>query len=74
MIRVIIYIDNFADEAEDAAGNAGNMKQLYDTTRRLVGKFGKRERPVKGKPVFQSLSRIEKPFQRAAVKQMGRTC
>jgi len=42
------FIDNMAEEAESAA-NSGNMKQLYDTTRKLAGKYGKPERPVKDK-------------------------
>ena len=42
------YIDGLAAEAEQAA-YSGNMKQLYDTTKRLSGKFNKPERPVKDK-------------------------
>lgn len=42
------YIDGLAVEAEQAA-YSGNMKQLYDTTKRLSGKFSKPERPVKDK-------------------------
>ena len=42
------YIDRLAEEAEQAAGS-GNLKQLYDTTRKLSGKYSKSERPVKDK-------------------------
>ena len=37
-----------AQEAEEAAAS-GNMKQLYDITKKLTGKFGQTERPVKDK-------------------------
>ena len=42
------FIDSMAKEAEDAAAR-GNMKQLYDTTRKLAGKFKQAERPIKDK-------------------------
>ena len=42
------YIDSLAEEAEQAAGR-GNMKELYDTTRKLSGKYCHPERPVKDK-------------------------
>ena len=42
------YIDNLAEEAEDAARNE-NMKQLYDTTRKLSGKYSRPQRPVRDK-------------------------
>ncbi len=42
------YIEGLAAEAEQAA-YCGNMKQLYDTTKKLSGKFSKPERPVKDK-------------------------
>ena len=42
------YINSLAKEAEEAA-YSGNMKQLYDTTRKLSGKYGRPERPVKDK-------------------------
>ena len=41
-------IDNLAKEAEDAAAR-GNMKHLYDTTRKLAGKFKHAEIPIKDK-------------------------
>ncbi|KAK7103731.1 hypothetical protein V1264_018575 [Littorina saxatilis] len=44
----IDYVEGLAAEAEQAA-YSGNMKQLYDTTKRLSGKFSKPERPVKDK-------------------------
>ena len=42
------FIDSLAKEAEDAAAR-GNMKQLYDTTRKLAGKFKQAERHIKDK-------------------------
>ena len=35
-----------AQKAEETAAS-GNMKQLYDITRKLTGTFGRIERPVK---------------------------
>ena len=40
------FIESLAKEAEDAAAR-GNMKQLYDTTRKRAGKFKQAERPIK---------------------------
>ncbi|VDO68500.1 unnamed protein product [Schistosoma curassoni] len=40
------------------AAKEGNMKQLYDTTKKLAGKYSKPERPVKneeGKPITEIL-------------------
>ena len=45
------YINSLAKEAEEAA-YGGNMKQLYDTTRKLSGKYGRPERPVKVIPQY----------------------
>ena len=42
------FIDSLAKEAEDAAAR-GNIKQLYDTTRKLAGKFKQAEIPIKDK-------------------------
>ena len=42
------YVDDLAEEAEQAAGS-GNLKQLYDITRKLSGKYSKPERPVTDK-------------------------
>ena len=42
------YMECLATEAEQAAYN-GNMKQLYDITKRLSGKFSKPESPIKDK-------------------------
>jgi hypothetical protein len=42
------FINNLAEEAEEAA-RSNNMRQLYDTTRKLSGKFSRPERPVKDK-------------------------
>jgi hypothetical protein len=42
------YIYGLAKEAEQAA-DSGNMRQMYDTTRKLAGKHSNPERPVKDK-------------------------
>ncbi len=44
----INYIDSLADEAEEAT-QRGNMKDLYNITRKLSRKSGRPERPVKDK-------------------------
>ncbi|VDP46156.1 unnamed protein product [Schistosoma margrebowiei] len=44
------YVEELATEAEKAA-RVGNMKQLYDTTKKLSGKYSKLEKPVKDKEV-----------------------
>lgn len=47
------FTDGLAEEAEEAAAS-GNMRKLYDTTRKLSGKHSKPERPVKVKMERQS--------------------
>ncbi|VDP43432.1 unnamed protein product [Schistosoma curassoni] len=42
------YVEELATTAEKAA-REGNMKQLYDITKKLAGKYSKPERPVKEK-------------------------
>ena len=42
------YIEGMAAEAEQTA-YYGNLKELYDTAKRLSGMFRKPERPVKDK-------------------------
>ncbi|MEE4247398.1 MAG: reverse transcriptase domain-containing protein [Kangiellaceae bacterium] len=42
------YIDSLAEEAEQAAAG-GNMKELYDTTKKLAGKYSRPERLVTDK-------------------------
>ncbi|VDP39823.1 unnamed protein product [Schistosoma mattheei] len=42
------YVEELAMTAEKAARER-NMKQLHDTTKKLAGKYGKPERPVKDK-------------------------
>jgi hypothetical protein len=42
------YVEGLAAEAEEAIGS-GNMKKLYDITKKLSGKYSKTERPVKDK-------------------------
>ncbi|VDP20716.1 unnamed protein product [Schistosoma margrebowiei] len=49
------YVEELAKMAEKAA-REGNLKQLYDTTKKLTGKYGKPERPVKdkeGRPITE---------------------
>ncbi|CAH8650448.1 unnamed protein product [Schistosoma curassoni] len=49
------YVEELATTAEKAV-REGNMKQLYDTTKKLSGKYSKPERPVKdkeGKPITE---------------------
>ncbi|VDP60953.1 unnamed protein product [Schistosoma curassoni] len=49
------YVEELATTAEKAA-REGNMKQLYDTMKKLAGKYSKPERPVKdkeGKPITE---------------------
>ncbi|VDP82828.1 unnamed protein product, partial [Schistosoma curassoni] len=49
------YVEELATTAEKAA-REGNTKQLYDTTKKLSGKYSKPERPVKdkeGKPITE---------------------
>ena len=42
------FVEGLAKEAERAAASR-NMKQLYDTTKKLAGKFTKSERPTRDK-------------------------
>ena len=42
------FVEQLAKEAEEAAGSR-NMKQLYDTTKKLSGKYRQADRPVKDK-------------------------
>ncbi|VDP84714.1 unnamed protein product [Schistosoma mattheei] len=42
------YVEELATTAEKAS-REGNMKQLYDTTKKLAGKYSKPERPAKNK-------------------------
>ncbi|VDP28413.1 unnamed protein product [Schistosoma mattheei] len=42
------HVEELATTAEKAA-REGNLKQLYDTTKKLAGKYSKPERPVKDK-------------------------
>ena len=42
------FIEDLAKEAEDASAQ-GNMKQLYDVTRKLAGKYKNTDRPIKDK-------------------------
>ena len=58
------YINGLAKEAEQAA-DSGNMRQLYDTTRKLAGKYSKPERPVKDKQ-GRNITGTEKKLNRWA--------
>ena len=40
------YVEDLAESAEKAAAQ-GNMKEVYETTKKLTGKFGRAELPVK---------------------------
>ncbi|VDP29484.1 unnamed protein product [Schistosoma curassoni] len=40
------YVEELATTVEIAI-RGGNMRQLYDTTKKLAGKFSKLERPIK---------------------------
>ena len=42
------FIENLAKEAEDASAQ-GNMKQLYEITGKLAGKYKRTDRPIKDK-------------------------
>ncbi|VDP77023.1 unnamed protein product [Schistosoma curassoni] len=42
------YVEKLATTTENDA-REGNMKQLYDTTKKLTGRHSKPERPVKNK-------------------------
>nr|KAG5701564.1 hypothetical protein BaRGS_024814 [Batillaria attramentaria] len=42
------YIDNLANQAEEAA-RQGNLKDLYQVTKKLAGKFQQTDKPVKDK-------------------------
>nr|KAG5705732.1 hypothetical protein BaRGS_027391 [Batillaria attramentaria] len=42
------YTDNLASQAEEAAGQ-GNLKDLYQVTKKLAGKFQQTDKPVKDK-------------------------
>ncbi|VDP62783.1 unnamed protein product [Schistosoma curassoni] len=49
------YVEELAMTAEKAARKE-NMKQLYDTTKKLAGRYSKPERPVKdkeGRPITE---------------------
>ncbi|VDP52987.1 unnamed protein product [Schistosoma margrebowiei] len=49
------YVEGLAKTAEKAA-REGNMKQLYDTTKKLSRKYSKPERPIKdkeGRPIIE---------------------
>ncbi|VDP51352.1 unnamed protein product [Schistosoma margrebowiei] len=65
------YVEELATTAEKAA-REGNLKQLYDTTKKLSGKYSKPERPVKdkeGKPITeiqQQRNRWEELLNRSA--------
>nr|KAG5711041.1 hypothetical protein BaRGS_013775 [Batillaria attramentaria] len=56
------YYEDIADKAEQAAHD-GNMKELYDLTRKLAGKYSKPERPIKdkqGQTIIDSERQLER--------------
>ena len=59
-----MYVDGLAGEAEQAA-YSGNMKALYDITKRLSGRNSKPERPVKDKQ-GKTINRIDQQLNRWA--------
>ncbi|VDP82007.1 unnamed protein product, partial [Schistosoma curassoni] len=63
------YVEDLAMTAEKAA-REGNMKQLYDTTKRLSGNHRKPERPVKSKEGKTSTSEGKHGIQWTARKQL----
>ena len=56
------YINHLVSQAEEAAGQ-GNLKDLYLTTRKLVGKFQQTDIPVKDENV-KPLTTVEKQLKR----------
>ena len=58
------YVDGLAGDAEQAA-YSGNMKTLYDITKRLSGKNSKPERPVKDKH-GNTINRMDQQLNRWA--------
>ena len=58
------FVEGLAKEAERAAASR-NMKQLYDTTKTLPGKFKKSERPIRDKN-WTVLSGVDKQLNRRA--------
>ena len=58
------FVEGLAEEAERAAASR-NMKQLYDTTKKLVGKFKKSDRPIRDKN-GTVLTRVDKQLNRWA--------
>jgi hypothetical protein len=58
------YYEGMADKAEEAAYN-GNMKELYDITRKLAGKYNRPERPIKDKQ-GQTIMDTEQQLERWA--------
>ena len=58
------YFEHLAEEAEQAA-HSGNMKELYNTTRKLAGKFSRPERPIRDKQ-GQTIADSEQQLERWA--------
>ena len=56
------YYEDMADKAEQAA-HYGNLKELYDLTKKLAGKYSKPERPIKdnqGQIIIDSEKQLER--------------
>lgn len=58
------YFEDIADKAEQAAYQ-GNLKELYESTRKLSGKYSRPERPIKDKQ-GQTISDSELQMERWA--------
>ncbi|VDP56308.1 unnamed protein product [Schistosoma mattheei] len=56
------YVEKLATTAEKAS-REGNTKQLYDTTKKLAGKYSKPERPIKDKK-RRSITKIQEQRNR----------
>ncbi|VDP09315.1 unnamed protein product [Schistosoma curassoni] len=56
------YVEELATTVEKAA-REGNMKQLYDTMKKLAGKYSKPERPIRdkeGRPITEIQQRLNR--------------
>ena len=59
------FVEGLAEEAERAAASR-NMRQLYDTTKKLAGKFKKSERPIRYKKNGTVLTGVDTQLNRWA--------
>lgn len=56
------YIDNLARQAKETAAQ-GNMKGLYDITRKLAGRYQQTDKPVKDK-LGEPLTMVQEQLNR----------